>query len=70
MKPASLAAWNKRSTLWLSLASGNLVSSKAIQCEQGAGWIDNHIMTLRQKLEGETSQGSSKKIKSRKETDK
>ena len=34
------------------------------------GWIDNHIMRLRQQLEGETSQGLSKKITSRKETDK
>jgi hypothetical protein len=49
--------------------SGNVVSSKGIQCD-AVGWIDEHSMGLRQQLEGDTSQGSSKKIKSRKETDK
>jgi hypothetical protein len=34
MKPYSHSAWNKRSTLWLSPVTGNLISSKGIQREQ------------------------------------
>jgi plastocyanin len=42
--------------------SGTLLASLS-------GWIDNHSMRLRQQLEKDTAQGSSKKIKN-KETDK
>jgi hypothetical protein len=69
MKPHSRVVWNKRSTLWLSSVSGNVVSSKGIQGGQGSGWIGKHSMRVRQQLENDTSQGSSKKIKY-KETDK
>ena len=37
MKPVSLAAWNKKSTLWLSLASANLVEGQGSNELSGMG---------------------------------
>jgi hypothetical protein len=66
MKPRSRAVWNKRSTLWLSPVSGNVASSKGIQCEQGSGWIDNRSMRLRLRLRQQLENDTPLRVQARK----